>query len=387
MEKIDYHKLVLRSLFLDGPSTRTKIAEKHGIRKNTIGVVFREMLKAGEIFEVEPNVRRNSKFSLDPSRFISIGIEHKTDCLRIVMLGADSRTVFSRTVDMGDVFDEGRVDNIVKHITDSIAMSGKDRDCIVGIGFGDVIPHDIGTGLKTRSIWMPGWGSINIKAIVEGQLGFPIIVMRCTDAFCFAEHKFGAFKDTDVFMCVELDNGIGLSVFRDHGHLKGSTDIFGELGHTVFLEDGEICKCGNRGCLETVAGIGAIIRKVKENIDKGVYFKTQKGGAAGDEITIDDVILNAREGNKLALLSLNEAVKAVGDMLAIVVNVLGITDIVLYGDLIKAGELLSRNVLDSIRKHCIYPLNHDPRIVLSELDDYASARGAAYAVMRKFFVE
>ena len=253
---------------------------------------------------------------------------------------------------------------------------------VIGLGFSDFIPHDIGTGMKTKSIWIPGWGDINIKAIIEESLNLSTEVMRCTDAFSFAEHVFGDCRDTDAFITVQLDEGIGISVYKDNKYLKGSTDIFGELGHVVYKEDGDICKCGNRGCLETIAGIEAIIKKVKENAEKGAYFRTD--GAIGD-ITLEDVITNAREGNKLALLSINEAAKALGNTLAVVVNVLGISRVVLYGRLVKAGKILERQVTNSIQQHCIYPLNQDTKVCLSSLDEFGSAMGAAFAVMRAYF--
>ena len=87
------------------------------------------------------------------------------------------------------------------------------------------------------------------------------------------------------------------------------------------------------------------------------------------------MIHNAQEGNKLALLALNEAAKAIGNTLAIVVNVLGITRIVLYGRLVRAGELLRQQMLNSIRQHCIYPLNQDTEVCLSQLDEFGSCVG------------
>ena len=78
---------------------------------------------------------------------------------------------------------------------------------------------------------------------------------------------------------MQLDEGIGVSVFHDGFFLRGSTDIFGELGHTVYDEEGEICKCGNRGCLETIAGVEAIVRKVQDNMDR-TYFHTRPAARA-----------------------------------------------------------------------------------------------------------
>jgi predicted NBD/HSP70 family sugar kinase len=95
--------------------------------------------------------------------------------------------------------------------------------------------------------------------------------------------------------------------------------------------------------------------------------------------------MNAREGNKLARLVLTEATKAVGDTISTLVNILGITRIQLYGELAKAGELLLHQVMGSVSRHCIYPLNQNTEVRISELDGYASALGAAYLVMERYF--
>jgi predicted NBD/HSP70 family sugar kinase len=282
---------------------------------------------------------------------------------------------------MPAVYAEARVAAIIERIGGFLRERGLDGAAPAGLGFSDFIPHDIGTGAQFKSIWMPGWGSINIKAKVGQALGMETRILRCTDAYSLAERAFGSCRAAGSFIVVQLDDGIGLSVFHQGSFLRGTTDIFGELGHTVYNEDGEICKCGNRGCLETIAGLEAVTRKVQDNADRS-YFHVQDGGA---RITFEDVVRNAREGNKLALLALNEAAKAVGNTLANVVNVLGITRIILYGRLVLAGELLRQQLLNSIRQHCIYPLNQDTEVCLSELDEFASAAGAAYSVLEGYF--
>ena len=114
----------------------------------------------------------------------------------------------------------------------------------------------------------------------------------------------------------------------------------------------------------------------------GAYFRID---GSIEDITLEDVITNAREGNKLALRSINEAATALGNTLAVVVNVLGISRIVLYGRLVKAGRILERQVRNSIHQQCIYPLNQETEVCLSSLGEFGSAMGAAYAVMRLFF--
>jgi len=378
MTRSDYRAQVLDCLFGRQEATRTEIAEELGVRKSTVGELCGRLLAEALLLGKE-GAKRNERLRLNPVAFLALGVEHRLDCLRLVALDAALQRVAQASLPMGKAHEEARVAAILEHIRGFIRDKGLPAKTLVGLGFSDFIPHDIGTGLKHKSVWMPGWGSINIKAKVEESLGLDTRIMRCTDAFSLAEKMFGSCRAADNFITVQLDEGIGVSVFHDGFFLRGSTDIFGELGHTVYSEDGEICKCGNRGCLETIAGADAVVRKVKANVDR-TYFH-----ARGANIGLEDVIHNAQEGNKLALLALNEAAKAIGNTLAIVVNVLGITRIVLYGRLVRAGELLRQQLLNSIRQHCIYPLNQDTEVCISQLDEFGSAAGAAYSVLRGHF--
>ncbi|MEW5816660.1 MAG: ROK family protein, partial [Spirochaetota bacterium] len=338
MVKIDYQKLILNYLFKNRSATRTEMADQLKIRKNTVGIICNSLIKAGKILELKPYKRRNTKLAVNSRVFISVGIEHRVDVLKMILLDANLKRMHARSVPLEGIAGEERVKGIIEYIREMLQEHKTSAENIIGLGFSDFIPHDIGTGLKTKSIWMPGWGDINIKGMIEKELGLETTIMRCTDAFSLAEHAFGASRGVSTFIAVQLDRGIGLSVFKNGTYLKGSTDIFGEMGHTVYREDGEICKCGNRGCLETFAGTEAIINKIKENKERGVFFITENDQ---NSITLGTIIDNAWEGNKLALLVIHEATKAIGDTIANVVNVLGITRIVLYGELSKARELLT----------------------------------------------
>ncbi len=380
MPKTDYRALILGHLFDSGEATRTEIAESLGIRKSTVGEVCQGLLEEGRLLGAS-GAKRKERLRLNPDAFQAIGVEHRLDCLKLVVLDASLRRRAQASLPMGAVQEGARVAAIIDLIRSFLGEQQPGRAAPVGLGFSDFIPHDIGTGAQFKSIWMPGWGSINIKAKVEESLALASRILRCTDAFSLAERAFGSCRAAGSFITVQLDEGIGLSVYHEGGFLRGTTDIFGELGHTVYNEDGEICKCGNRGCLETIAGLEAVTRKVQDNVDRS-YFHIRGGGR---RVSFQDVVHNAQEGNKLALLALNEAAKAVGNTLANVVNVLGITRIVLYGRLVLAGELLRQQILNSIRQHCVYPLNQDAEVCLSKLDEFASAGGAAYSVLEGYF--
>jgi predicted NBD/HSP70 family sugar kinase len=382
MPKSEYDKLILRHLYAARKATRTELAESLLIRKNTVGDLCQLLIDRGMIREIGDGRVRNAELELNRSSFVSIGLENRVNEVRFVLLDALGEELHRVTLSIKNNSYDQRVLEIIAEIRELIGECRIDARSVVGVGFSDFIPHDSGSGLKTKSIHAPGWGSVNIKGRLEAALGFPVICLRCTDARSHAEFARSVFDGNDTFITIQLDAGIGASVFKGGDFFRGSTEIFGEIGHSVYRGEGNVCKCGNRGCLETYAGTETVVRNVRDHLSNGVAFRH---AGPSDDISLDDIIANAKEGNKLALLVLNEAATAVGDTLANVVNLLGITRIVIYGDLAKAGDLLLENLRDSIGTHCVYPLNQEVEIRLSELDEYACAVGAGLVVLRRHF--
>lgn len=375
-------KRVLQALFASSGLTKTELSEMLGKRKNSIGSVCNELLEQGKIRPQDIEKQRNAKLEVVPESCMTLGIEHRIDELRLVVLDAGlqvkKKRVFSHFTETG----EKRVRKILSNIRRYFEEEQIDVSSLTGIGYSDFIPHDIGTGLKTKSIWMPNWGQINFTSILESEVSLDTVTMRCTDAYAVAEHVWGCCRDEEPFIVVQLGDGIGLSVYRDGFFMKGTKDVFGEIGHTIYRKDGPICKCGNRGCLEVYAGRQAVIHKVEENLTRNIGFTRR---SPDEPITFEEIAENARSHNKLALMVLTDAAKAVGESLANVINVLGITKVVLYGDLMTMGDLLIGEIRDSVNRFCLYPLNIDSRILVGQLDDYSSAAGAAYVSMRQYF--
>lgn len=366
----------MRLLFEIGAATRSEISEVLGLRKNTVGEICSELLHDGLIEEQTHSQQRNVPLAINPGSGFAVGIEHRPTELMVVMVDAAGHRTHQRRRELVDTNEEARLVQICSEISRTISATGYDASTLRSIGFADFVPHDIGDGLYVRSIWMPHWGSASVRESLHERFGVLPTVARCTDAHCLAEHAYGMARDWDTFMEVQLDEGIGLSVFRNGGCLAGSTGIFGEIGHTIYRPDGEICKCGNRGCLETIAGVSSIERTFSQ-------IQPTVPGERG--ATLSHIFELAQDGSKTAHLLLKEAAGAIGHTLANVVNVLGVLDIVLYGPLTITRPILESEVADALRTRCLYPLNRSVRLHFSNLDEYASAGGAAWRSLRDWY--
>jgi glucokinase len=234
----------------------------------------------------------------------------------------------------------GRVDSV------GIALPGLfDRD-----GRGVLLPNLHGD-----------WVGRPIAAPLEEALGRPVRLINDGHAFAFAEARIGAARGADDVLCVVCGTGIGGGlVIGGRLHL-GVEDRAGEVGHHTVLVDGPPCGCGNRGCLETVAGARAIAE------------------AAG-RASFDEVVASARGGNERSRAALARAAAHIGVALANLTIFFAPQRIVVGGGVAAAGELLFDPLRAEVERRAgrVAPLSAI-EIVPATLGADAGAVGAALA--------
>src|SRR5258708_27101244 len=105
---------------------------------------------------------------------------------------------------------------------------------------------------------MRGWGGVRPAGELASRTGLDVRVINDANACVLAERRFGAARESGDILCRRLSSGIGAGVVCGGRMLLGHNGLAGELGHVSVDPDGAVCRCGNRGCLETVASPTAI---------------------------------------------------------------------------------------------------------------------------------
>jgi len=375
---------LLRRLFGRRAATRAEIARDLRFRKSTITALCNQLLAEGVLVAVTPERKRNVLLKLNPERFVAVGVQHAEKGLYCVTLDADLAQPAKRFAELGEDLCGGeRLARISGEIAAFVRDCGP-RSAIVGVGFCDIGMVDVARGRSIRAAAIPDWNDMPIRESIERATGLRTAISLHSESLCLAEKTFGAGQDMDAFIFIQAGRRIGVSVLLNGDFLRGNTNFFGELGHTVVAPSGEICKCGNRGCLETVAGAEAIMKKVSQNA-------TPDSAAAADfadgQVTIDAVVAAARNGNKLARLAVEEAAQAIGAGAAFIINILGINNLVVGGKLTEVGDLVLDAIRNAISRNCVHPINESVTVRLGPLGDYGSAAGAAATVLRDYFSE
>ncbi len=202
------------------------------------------------------------------------------------------------------------------------------------------------------------------------------------------EFHFGAAKDFKDAIIIHWSWGLGLGIFINGELCNGKNGFAGEFSHIPIVENGELCICGKRGCLETIASSNTIIRRVKEGIANNelssviTKFKNQP-----ESLTPEDVINAAREGDEFCISVLNDIGSAMGKGLAYIIQLLNPEAIVLSGPLSKAKQYVLSPIQQSLNRFCLEKISESTLILISEMGDQSALLGTSEMIFKKVFNE
>lgn len=248
-----------------------------------------------------------------------------------------------------------------------------------GICVGAAGPIDMEKGLVTTAPNLPGWQSVPLRTMVRERYQTDAFLINDAKAAALGEHRFGAAKGVDNFVCVTLGTGIGGGIFIN-GHLYlGESGAAGEIGHMTVDIYGPKCVCGNVGCWECLASGTAMEREMKRRLAQGE--PSSLSGASG--IAAPQIAAAARQGDPLALEVLKWCAGNVGVGLVNLVNIFNPRMIVIGGGLAKIGAPLLEPAVQLVRSRA-FPLHAQAvSIVPSALGDDMGILGCAAFAFQK----
>src|ERR1700750_195861 len=257
----------MQALLRNPGSSRTDVARLTGLSRPTVSTLVDELEAAG-IVEQHPDRdderpraagRPPMYVSLAPRAALAVGLDFAHQHIRAGVCDLSGTPI-------ADDWSQAEVDHaptasldLAHELVQGVLKAGKvDRRNVIGVGMGLAAPIDSATGTAYVEGILPSWGGISPAAEMEGRLGLPVQIENDANVGALGEHMFGAGRGVDDMVYVRLSAGIGLGLILGGKPYRGKAGVAGELGHVTSVEDGMICRCGNRGCLETVASPVAV---------------------------------------------------------------------------------------------------------------------------------
>jgi glucokinase len=269
----------------------------------------------------------------------------------------------------------------ISSICQELTAQAPDRE-VVACGVGSAGLVDTAEGIIQSSPNLPEWRDVQLRRMVSEALGLPTHIENDANAAAYGEFVAGAARGSSNAILLTLGTGIG-GGFVFGGELHRGSGFAGEVGHMTIDLDGEVCLCGNEGCLERLANADAVVRNARRLLEEG-RDSALAGASAGGDLTAGKIGEAAAAGDLVALDALADTGRALGAGLANLVLVLAPDVIVIGGGVAEAGEPLLGPAREEMARRCYVSDASLPRVVRAELGNTAGVVGAALLARDEF---
>jgi predicted NBD/HSP70 family sugar kinase len=254
-------------------------------------------------------------------------------------------------------------------------MSSSDRP-LLGIGIGTPGLVDTTSGVVLRAVNLD-WQGLPLGDLLRARYRLPVYVANDSQLAALAQYMFGGDQYESNLIVVKVATGIGSGIVLDGRLFQGDGFGAGEVGHITVVENGHRCRCGNLGCLETVASIPAVIKRADELARVTPGSLLNKPADAGHGITFETVVSAFEAGDDAARQVVFETGRFLGVGAAILIGTLNVHRIVFLSPLARFGAPLADTIRQEMLKRSLPMLAQDTHVELVEPRPEMVIRGAS----------
>jgi predicted NBD/HSP70 family sugar kinase len=361
---------VLDYLFRAGPANRVELVRGTDLSRATVSKLVGELQAQGLVAEQPGPASAEARagrpptlLALNPAIGTIGGIDFDHESVGVGVADLSGTLLAKRRVAL-DV--DREADRAIGVAVSCIqALLGQCRlpaARLVGVGAAISAPVRRDTGSLAAAGIMTSWGSISLRHELERRLGVPAHVGNDANLGALAEVRAGAARGAANVIYVMLSSGVGGGLVLDGALFTGHSGMTGELGHVPVDPSGARCRCGNRGCLETVAGAQHLLDQLRP--------------VHGPEMTLQMAASMARAGDALCRAVFRRAGVAAGRVAGAICNLVNPELVIVGGDLILAGDVLVDAVREGVAESAIAAVGRDVEVVAATLGDHSALLGA-----------
>lgn len=362
-------KAVVALLAADGPLSRADISRASGLSRTTVSSLVAELVAAGQVVETNdrgtPHKGGSGRppvlVTLAPGTGVVAGVDLGHRHLRVAVADL-AGTVLAETGHAVDVDADGAaaLDGAAGLVGELLAAEGLAAGDLRSVGMCVPAPLDrrssrIGTGI------LSGWRDVSPAEELGRRLAVPVVADNDANLGALAEHARGAARGSANVVFVKVATGVGAGIVLGGRLHRGATGRAGEIGHVQVGEDGAVCRCGNRGCLETLVAAPRLLEVLRPAYD--------------EPLTTERVLALEEEGDAGVRRVLSDAGRVVGRALADLCNSLN-PEVVVVGGSLGASTGLREGIRSAIDRYAQPDTAAAVRVVAAELGPRAELVGA-----------
>jgi glucokinase-like ROK family protein len=381
---------VLDAVRIIGATTRPEIAKVTGLGRNVVAQRATQLVDAGLLAEGELG-RSTGGRAPRQLRFVA-----EAGTLLLAELGATSISVAAS--DLGGRFlveyEEpaditrgpetilDRVSDLFQQMLSKLADTAE----VWGIGIGLPGPVEFEAGTPVAPPIMPGWDRYDVRQHFRKAFNAPVWVDNDVNLMALGEVRGGGIPHQRDVIYIKVGSGIGAGLVSQGRLHRGAQGCAGDIGHIAVVDRSDIlCRCGQMGCLEAMAGGFALARDGQRAAEAGTSRPLADLLAHQEHITAESVIWAAERGDQVAVDLLVNSARLVGESLARLVNFFNPSIIFIGGGVASAGDLYLAKIRQTIFARSLPLATRSLSILPSPLADRSGLRGAAFMVLDELF--
>ena len=323
--------------------TRPMLMDSTGLSRSTVGELVAELVAAGQV--VESETVRSTNGAGRPARILALtrnaglvgGLDYGHSHVHAAVATVDGRVL--RETRLGLDVNRSPRDAIAcgrDLLTDLARAEEADLSELRGVGIGLPAPVDPVSGMITGNNILPNWVDVDPSEQFRREIGTSVQIDN--DANLGARAELRAMGNPVVnLIYVKASTGIGAGIILNGSVFRGSRGIAGEIGHIQVTGAQDVCRCGSRGCLETVVSLTRIIRDLQP--------------VHPDVTDVDGLIRLIDHRDPAATRLVGDAGRLIGRALADVCNFLAPDVVAIGGELSVAGEVFLEPMRQVIERH------------------------------------
>ncbi|SFN57123.1 ROK family transcriptional regulator [Salegentibacter flavus] len=380
---------IVKHLFLNGNTSNAEICSRFNVSLPTSMSLLNQMIEDGIVSKTgrgkSEGGRKPDLYGMQEHSFFVLSIHIERFRIKLTIID-NNHGIVKESILTSEISPDSNIVDLLFEQAEKLLKSAKIKmsDLMgVGISMPGLVSAEAG---KNFTYYLSEQEPESLKVRFEKKFKKPVVILNDAKSACLAEFRFGLARDKSNVLVISMDWGIGLGIIMGGRMHSGESGFAGEFGHIPMTEDGLLCHCGKRGCLETEASGLALVRKTKEGLKAGqTSVLNNLSQEEMDKLEPEVIIDAANKGDQFAINVLSEIGIKLGKGIAILIQIFNPELVILEGKIAEAKQFITTPIHQSMNTYCMMQLKDRTRIELSELGPNSSLFGGTIAVMDNIF--
>jgi len=378
--RAQHSRLILNLLWKEREISRAELARRTNLSRSTVSAIVSDLLSTGLVEETRTGTSSGGRRPIilefqDQASFI-VGIELGATHVSCVLtdLRCNVRASWSAPAPVREE-PEVALKKTTMAVRSVLEAAGVQPSQVLGIGVAVPSPVDSERPGELLPLIVPQWEGYNIATHLEDGFKRPVFVDNDANLGALAELWWSAGSSANDLAYIKVATGIGAGLIINGRIFRGSGGIAGEIGHTSIDPNGPQCVCGLKGCLTTLIGTPALLKRAKGEL-------RASGSDRPAPASIDELVNAALDGDLMSVELMHYAGEKLGVGVANMLNLLNPKTVVLGGGIARAGDLVLDAVHRTIRGLSLSASISNSEIRTTGLNEWGIAVGAATLVLQ-----